>query len=74
MLFIIVTKHTNANQIQQKYDPDSAWKMFVDSARSDLDDVQIGTTGEGIHLALMGGSLYTIIRKVRTRFHLNIVF
>jgi len=49
--------------ILQKYEPDNAWSMFLDSARSDIDDTQEGTTGEGVHLALMGGSLYTIIRR-----------
>jgi len=48
--------------VLQPYDRKSAWDMFVDSARADIDDVQQGTTGEGVHLALMAGSLYTCIR------------
>eukprot|EP00026_Physarum_polycephalum_P001716 Phypoly_transcript_01718.p1 GENE.Phypoly_transcript_01718~~Phypoly_transcript_01718.p1 ORF type:complete len:621 (+),score=65.82 Phypoly_transcript_01718:1253-3115(+) len=48
--------------ILQPYDKEQAWGMFMESVRSDIDDTQGGTTGEGIHLALMGGSLFAVIR------------
>jgi len=50
------------SNVLQPYDKDKAWDMFMESVRSDIDDSQGGTTGEGIHMALMGGSLYTVIR------------
>jgi len=57
-----------------QYDSKSAWDMFVDSARADVDDVQQGTTDEAVHLALMAGSLYTCIRKYAGVVHNAIDF
>jgi trehalose/maltose hydrolase-like predicted phosphorylase len=42
--------------------PDVSWKLFVEAAFSDLDDVQGGTTKEGIHLGAMSGTLDLVQR------------
>jgi trehalose/maltose hydrolase-like predicted phosphorylase len=38
-------------------DSDSSWERWLDALRSDIDDVQGGTTKEGIHLGVMAGTL-----------------
>jgi len=39
-----------------------AWQLFMDVLRSDIYDVQGGTTPEGIHCGVMGGSLNLVTR------------
>jgi trehalose/maltose hydrolase-like predicted phosphorylase len=43
-------------------DPDSSWKRFLVALESDVEDVQGGTTQEGIHLGVMAGTLDLIQR------------
>jgi trehalose/maltose hydrolase-like predicted phosphorylase len=38
-------------------DPDSSWTRFLTALRSDVDDIQGGTTKEGIHMGAMAGTL-----------------
>jgi len=38
-------------------DPESSWQRFLVALRSDVDDIQGGTTKEGIHLGVMAGTL-----------------
>jgi trehalose/maltose hydrolase-like predicted phosphorylase len=38
-------------------DPESSWERFLVALRSDADDIQGGTTKEGIHVGVMGGTL-----------------
>ena len=38
-------------------EPESSWERFLVALRSDADDVQGGTTKEGIHVGVMGGTL-----------------
>jgi trehalose/maltose hydrolase-like predicted phosphorylase len=38
-------------------DPESSWDRFLIALRSDVDDIQGGTTKEGIHLGVMAGTL-----------------
>ncbi|HEY2552911.1 MAG TPA: glycosyl hydrolase family 65 protein [Streptosporangiaceae bacterium] len=38
-------------------DPQSSWDRFLVALRSDADDIQGGTTKEGIHLGVMAGTL-----------------
>ncbi|WP_156036380.1 glycoside hydrolase family 65 protein [Blastococcus sp. URHD0036] len=38
-------------------DRDRAWAFFLEALDSDIDDVQGGTTGEGIHLGAMAGTV-----------------
>ncbi len=37
---------------------DTAWKLYMESLESDLNDIQGGTTGEGIHCGVMAGTIY----------------
>lgn len=39
-----------------------SWEIFRDALRADLDDTQGGTTGEGIHLGAMAGTLDLAVR------------
>jgi trehalose/maltose hydrolase-like predicted phosphorylase len=38
-------------------DPESSWERFLVALRSDADDIQGGTTREGIHMGVMSGTL-----------------
>jgi trehalose/maltose hydrolase-like predicted phosphorylase len=38
-------------------DPESSWDRFLVALRSDADDIQGGTTKEGIHMGVMSGTL-----------------
>jgi trehalose/maltose hydrolase-like predicted phosphorylase len=38
-------------------DPESSWERFLVALRSDADDIQGGTTKEGIHMGVMAGTL-----------------
>jgi trehalose/maltose hydrolase-like predicted phosphorylase len=38
-------------------DPESSWERFLVALRSDADDIQDGTTKEGIHVGVMAGTL-----------------
>jgi trehalose/maltose hydrolase-like predicted phosphorylase len=38
-------------------DPDSSWERFLVALNSDADDIQGGTTKEGIHMGVMAGTL-----------------
>ncbi|MEN8156334.1 MAG: HAD-IA family hydrolase [Bacteroidota bacterium] len=40
---------------------ESGWNMFMDALRSDLVDIQGGTTGEGIHCGVMAGTVCDVI-------------
>ena len=43
-------------------DPDSSWDRFLVALRSDADDIQGGTTKEGIHVGVMSGTLDVVQR------------
>jgi trehalose/maltose hydrolase-like predicted phosphorylase len=38
-------------------DPESSWERFLVALRSDADDIQGGTTREGIHMGVMAGTV-----------------
>ena len=40
---------------------DRGWELFMDALRSDLVDIQGGTTGEGIHCGVMAGTVYDVL-------------
>ena len=42
--------------------PEKSWDMLMTALKADVDDVQGGTTGEGIHLGIMSGTLDLISR------------
>ncbi|MGO9490038.1 MAG: glycoside hydrolase family 65 protein [Solirubrobacteraceae bacterium] len=43
-------------------DPESSWERFLVALRSDAEDVQGGTTREGIHMGVMAGTIDLIQR------------
>jgi trehalose/maltose hydrolase-like predicted phosphorylase len=44
-------------------DPPSSWERFMVALRSDVEDVQGGTTKEGIHMGVMSGTLDLLQRS-----------
>ncbi len=40
---------------------ESGWSMFMEALRSDLVDIQGGTTGEGIHCGVMAGTVCDVL-------------
>jgi beta-phosphoglucomutase family hydrolase len=40
---------------------ETGWELFMDALRSDLVDIQGGTTGEGIHCGVMAGTAFEVI-------------
>ena len=40
---------------------DLGWGLYRDALRSDLVDIQGGTTGEGIHCGVMAGTVYDVL-------------
>ncbi|MBA3473147.1 MAG: glycoside hydrolase family 65 protein [Rubrobacter sp.] len=44
------------------FDPEASWEMYQTALNSDVGDVQGGTTGEGIHMGVMAGTLDLIQR------------
>jgi beta-phosphoglucomutase family hydrolase len=40
---------------------DAGWKLYMEALRSDLVDIQGGTTGEGIHCGVMAGTVYDVL-------------
>ena len=43
-------------------DPESSWERFLVALHSDVDDIQGGTTAEGIHAGVMAGTLDLVQR------------
>jgi trehalose/maltose hydrolase-like predicted phosphorylase len=37
---------------------EKGWQLYMESLESDLNDIQGGTTGEGIHCGVMAGTVY----------------
>jgi trehalose/maltose hydrolase-like predicted phosphorylase len=46
-------------------DREGAWKLFVEALHSDIEDIQGGTTPEGIHLGAMAGTV-DLIQRMHT--------
>ncbi|MCK5067069.1 MAG: beta-phosphoglucomutase family hydrolase [Bacteroidales bacterium] len=40
---------------------DTGWELYMDALRSDLVDIQGGTTGEGVHCGVMAGTVYDVM-------------
>ena len=49
--------HVTHARVLAELDPESSWQRFLLALESDIDDVQSGTTKEGIHLGVMAGTL-----------------
>ena len=58
-------------------DPERSWRLFTEALRSDIDDIQGGTTAEGIHLGAMAGTVdllhrcYAGVRPRRDALHIR---
>jgi alpha,alpha-trehalase len=48
--------------VHARRDRERSWHLFRDALRSDVDDIQGGTTAEGIHLGAMAGTIDLIQR------------
>jgi alpha,alpha-trehalase len=56
-------------------DPESSWQRFLAALESDIDDIQDGTTKEGIHLGVMAGTLDLVQRAyLGTQIRNNVVY
>jgi alpha,alpha-trehalase len=44
-------------------DGEEAYRLFLEALRSDVEDVQGGTTAEGIHLGAMAGTVGIVLRR-----------
>lgn len=44
-------------------DPVEGCELFLEALRSDIDDVQGGTTAEGVHLGAMAGTVAIVLRR-----------
>ncbi len=44
-------------------DREAGCRLFLDALRSDVNDVQVGTTSEGIHLGAMGGTVGIVLGR-----------
>ena len=45
------------------FDREEAWKHYMEALRSDVEDIQGGTTPEGIHTAVMAGTVRHVIER-----------
>ena len=63
--------------VSARSDRERSWRLFTAALRSDLEDVQGGTTPEGIHLGAMAGTVdlvergYTGVELRRDTLHFN---
>jgi alpha,alpha-trehalase len=48
--------------VEARTDREASWRLFREALSSDIDDVQGGTTPEGIHLGAMAGSVDLVLR------------
>jgi alpha,alpha-trehalase len=56
--------------VHARADRERSWELFCEALHSDVDDVQGGTTAEGIHLGAMAGSI-DLIQRCYTGLHLS---
>jgi len=49
--------------VMDRFDRDTAWELFREALRSDVADVQGGTTPEGVHLGAMSGTVDIVLRR-----------
>ncbi len=56
-----LSKLVHANLAWRMGKKETGWEMFLDALRSDLVDIQGGTTGEGIHCGVMAGTVCEVI-------------
>jgi alpha,alpha-trehalase len=51
--------------VMARTDREGAWKLFTEALETDISDIQVGTTAEGIHLGAMAGTV-DIIQRAHT--------
>ncbi|MCS5480599.1 beta-phosphoglucomutase family hydrolase [Corynebacterium sp. YIM 101645] len=51
------------SSVLSRFNEDQAWALFREALVADLDDTQGGTTGEGIHLGAMAGTVDILTRS-----------
>ena len=56
--------HLVFGAILAPYEPAAAWDHYVQALRSDVDDIQGGTTPEGIHTAVMAGTVRHVMERM----------
>jgi len=56
--------HLVFGAILAPYEPDAAWDHYVQALCSDINDVQGGTTPEGIHTAVMAGTVRHVMERM----------
>ncbi len=56
-----LSRLVHARLAWQMGDRDLGWSLYLDALRSDLVDIQGGTTGEGIHCGVMAGTVFDVI-------------
>ncbi len=56
-----LSKLVHARLAWQMGRKETGWSLYLDALRSDLVDIQGGTTGEGIHCGVMAGTVYDVI-------------
>ena len=49
--------------VVHQLDPEAGWRLFLDALRSDVEDVQGGTTAEGVHLGAMAGTVAMVLTR-----------
>jgi len=49
--------------VMHRLDREEGYRLFRDALRSDVDDIQRGTTPEGIHLGAMAGTVATVLQR-----------
>jgi len=49
--------------VSARSDPEGSWRYFTEALRSDVADIQGGTTPEGIHMGAMGGLDDVLLRR-----------
>ncbi len=50
--------------VLSRLDPAQAWRSYLTALKSDVSDIQGGTTAEGIHLGAMAGTIDMVLRCV----------
>jgi trehalose/maltose hydrolase-like predicted phosphorylase len=56
-----LSRLVHARIAHQLGNEEMGWEMYQEALKSDLVDIQGGTTGEGIHCGVMGGTVYSTL-------------
>ncbi|MBS0011420.1 MAG: beta-phosphoglucomutase family hydrolase [Bacteroidales bacterium] len=56
-----LSRLVHSNLAYRLGDHELGWDMYMEALSSDLEDIQGGTTGEGIHCGVMAGTVYMVL-------------